>query len=71
MSVSSSVAAKPSTSSCGRRRMKPDCVRDEVPPSVVLERARVVGSSVSNSLSSMDASAPVSAFSSVDLPTFV
>ena len=32
---------------------------------------RVVGSSVSNSLSSTDTPEPVSAFRSVDLPTFV
>ena len=42
------------------RYRRPSCSND-----------RVVGSSVSKSRSSMEASAPVSALSSVDLPTFV
>jgi hypothetical protein len=47
-----------------------DGVGDEVAaPSC--SKPRVVGSSVSNSRSSTERSAPVSAFRSVDLPTFV
>ena len=50
--------------------MKPtvSVTRYERPPSLKL---RVVGSSVSNSLLSTLTVAPVRAFSSVDLPTFV
>jgi hypothetical protein len=47
-----------------------DRVGDEIAAAVVVE-PRVVGSSVSNRRSSTADSAPVSALSSVDLPTLV
>ncbi len=66
-SVSSRVAANPSTSWVGSRRMNPtvSVTRYRLPS---CSNPRVVGSSVSKSRSSTEASAPVSAFSSVDLP---
>ena len=70
MSVSSSVAAKPSTSWCGRRRMKPTVsVSRYLRPST--SKPRVVGSKVSKSRSRTETSAPVRAFSNVDLPALV
>ena len=67
--VSSSVAAKPSTSWVGSRRMKPTC-RHEVALPVVLERPCRRIERLEQAVVT-DACAPVSAFSRVDLPTFV
>ena len=69
-SVSSSVAAKPSTSCVGSRLMKPtvSVTRYRLPS---CSKTLVVGSSVSKRRFSTETSAPVSAFSNVDLPTFV
>ena len=69
-SVSSSVAANASTSWCGSLRMKPTVsVSRYVRPSS--RSVRVVGSSVWKRRSRTPTSAPVSAFSSVDLPALV
>ena len=68
--VSSSVALKASTSSCGSLRMKPTVsVSRKRRPSC--SKALVVGSSVWKSRSPTPTPAPVSAFSRVDLPAFV
>ena len=48
-----------------------DRVGHQVRAAAVLDRLRVVGSRVWKSLSPTPTSAPVSAFSSVDLPAFV
>ena len=70
-STSSSVARNAATSWCGRSEMKPT-VSDRIarrPPGSSI--ARIVGSSVANSMSLASTSEPVSRLNSVDLPALV